>query len=68
VCECRASRPVVRGRDGLRAWIEQWYQEPWQEQLQMEVERMEELDDGRVLALLTMRASGRGSGARVETK
>jgi hypothetical protein len=34
----------------------------------MEVERMEELDDGRVLALLTMRASGRGSGARVETK
>ena len=59
---------VVRGRDGLRAWIEQWYQEPWEEQLQMEVERMEQLDDGRVLALLTLRASGRGSGARVETE
>jgi ketosteroid isomerase-like protein len=59
---------VVRGREGLRAWIEQWYQEPWEEQLQMEVERIEELDDGRVLALLTLRASGRGSGARVETE
>ena len=59
---------VVRGREGLRAWIEQWYQEPWEEQLQMEVERIEELDDGRVLALLTLRARGRGSGARVETE
>jgi hypothetical protein len=26
------------------------------------------LDDGRFLALLTLRASGRGSGARVETE
>ena len=60
--------PVVRGRDGLRAWIEQWYLEPWEAQLQMDVQRMEELDDGRVLALLTLRASGRGSGARVETE
>jgi hypothetical protein len=34
----------------------------------MEVERMEELDDARVLALLTLRASGRGSGARVESE
>jgi hypothetical protein len=59
---------VVRGRDGLRAWIEEWYQEPWEEQLQMEVERMEELDDGRVLALLMLRARGRGSRARVEAE
>jgi hypothetical protein len=59
---------VVRGRDGLRAWIQQWYREPWQEHLQMEVERLDELDDGRVLALLTLRARGRGSGARVETE
>ncbi|MGH2838943.1 MAG: nuclear transport factor 2 family protein [Thermoleophilaceae bacterium] len=21
---------VVRGRDGLRAWIQQWYLEPWE--------------------------------------
>jgi hypothetical protein len=41
---------VVRGRDGLRAWIEQWYQDPWEGQLQMDVERIEELDDGRILA------------------
>jgi len=59
---------VVRGRDDLRAWIEQWYQEPWEEQLQMEVERIEELEDGRVLALLTLRAVGSGSGARVESE
>jgi hypothetical protein len=59
---------VVRGRDGLRAWIQQWYQEPWQEHFHAEVERLDELDDGRVLALLTLRARGRGSGARVETE
>jgi 2-(1,2-epoxy-1,2-dihydrophenyl)acetyl-CoA isomerase len=59
---------VVRGRDELRAWIRQWYVEPWEGQLQMDVEHIEELDDGRVLALLTLRAKGRGSGARVETE
>jgi hypothetical protein len=29
---------VVRGRDGLRAWIQQWYEEPWEGQLLMDVE------------------------------
>jgi hypothetical protein len=43
---------VVRGRDGLRASIRQWYEEPWEGQLHMDVERIEELDNGRVLALL----------------
>jgi ketosteroid isomerase-like protein len=59
---------MVRGRDELRAWIQQWYQDPWEGQLQMDVERIEELDDGRVLALLTLRARGRGSGAPVDTE
>jgi ketosteroid isomerase-like protein len=59
---------VVRGREGLRDWIRQWYQEPWEGQLQMDVDRLEELDDGRVLALLTLRATGRGSGAPVDTE
>jgi ketosteroid isomerase-like protein len=59
---------VVRGRDELRAWIHQWYQDPWEGQLQMDVERIEQLDDGRVLALLTLRARGRGSGAPVDTE
>jgi ketosteroid isomerase-like protein len=59
---------VVRGRDGLRVWFEQWYQEPWEGQLQMNVERIEELDDDRVLALLTLRAKGRGSGIPVGTE
>jgi ketosteroid isomerase-like protein len=59
---------VVRGRDGLRAWIQQWYQEPWEAQLHMGVERIEELEDGRVLALLTLRAKGSESGVPVETE
>jgi hypothetical protein len=49
---------VVRGRDGLRAWIQQWYEEPWEGQLHTDVERIEELDNGRVLALLTRRTWG----------
>jgi ketosteroid isomerase-like protein len=57
---------VVRGRDGLRDWIRQWFQEPWESQLHLDVERIEELDDDRVLALLTLRAKGRGSGVPVE--
>jgi ketosteroid isomerase-like protein len=62
------SIPSVVRRDGLRDWIEQWYRDPWEGQLQMEVERIEELEDGRVLALLTLRAKGRGSGAPVDTE
>jgi ketosteroid isomerase-like protein len=59
---------VVRGRDAMRAWIEQWYRDPWEEQLQMDVERIQELDDGRVLALLTLRAKGHGSGVPVQNE
>jgi ketosteroid isomerase-like protein len=59
---------VVRGRDELRAWIRQWYDEPWESQLQMDVEHIEELEDGRVLALLTLRARGRESGVQVDTE
>jgi ketosteroid isomerase-like protein len=59
---------VVRGRDGLRAWVQQWYVEPWEEQLQMDIERLEELPDGRVLALMTLRAKGRESGVQVDTQ
>jgi ketosteroid isomerase-like protein len=59
---------VVRGRDELRSWIEHWYRDPWDGQLQMEVERLEELEDGRVLALLTLRAKGRESGVAVDNE
>src|SRR5262245_18225301 len=59
---------VVRGREGLRAWISQWYEEPWEEQLQMDVDHLEQLEDGRVLALLTLRATGRESGVQVDTE
>jgi ketosteroid isomerase-like protein len=59
---------VVRGRDELREWITQWYEEPWEGRLQMDVERIEELEDGRVLALLTLRATGRESGVQVNNE
>jgi ketosteroid isomerase-like protein len=59
---------VVRGHDELRAWIRQWYVDPWEGQLRMDVQRIEELEDGRVLALLTLRAIGRESGVQVDTE
>jgi ketosteroid isomerase-like protein len=59
---------VVRGHQELRDWIRQWYQEPWEEQLQMDVHRIEKLDDSRVLALITLRARGRESGVQVDTE
>jgi hypothetical protein len=34
----------------------------------MDVHRIEELEDGRVLALLTLRAAGRESGVQVDTE
>jgi ketosteroid isomerase-like protein len=62
------SVPSVVRYPELRAWFTQWYEEPWEERLQMEVGRIEELEDGRVLALLTLRATGRESGVRVDTE
>jgi ketosteroid isomerase-like protein len=58
---------VVYGGDELRAWIHQWYVDPWEGPLQTDVERIEELEDGRILALFTMRAKGRESGIQVDT-
>ena len=57
---------VIRGREELRDWIQFWFKEPWEGQMRFEVEHAEELDDGRVLALLMLRAKGRGSGIPVE--
>jgi ketosteroid isomerase-like protein len=62
------SIPSVVRREEMRAWIRQWYEEPWEAQLQMDVDRIEELEDGRVLALLTLRARGRESGIPVDTE
>jgi ketosteroid isomerase-like protein len=59
---------VVRGHDELRGWIRQWYEEPWEDRLQMSVERIEELEDGRVLALLKLTATGRESGVAVDNE
>jgi hypothetical protein len=58
---------VVRGRDELRAWIEQWYQDPWEGQLQMDVERIEELDDG-ACSRSSRYAPGAAGAARRSTR
>jgi ketosteroid isomerase-like protein len=62
------SIPDVVRREELRAWIQQWYEEPWEEPLQMDVRHIEELEDGRVLALLRLRATGRESGVQVDAE
>lgn len=57
-------RPVYEGRQGLRDFWQEFIVEPWSE-LEIELERGEMLEDGRVLALLRFRGIGRGSGAEV---
>ena len=59
---------VIRGQEELRDWIKFWFQEPWEGQMTLEVGRVEELDDGRILALLTLRATGRESGIPVDNE
>ncbi len=60
-------RPVYEGRQGLRDFWQEFIVEPWSE-LEIEVERGELLEDGRVLVLLGFRGIGRGSGAEVNVK
>ena len=60
-------RPVYRGRAGLIDFWNTFIADPWSE-LNIEVERAELLDDGRVVALLTFRGIGKGSGAEVTVR
>jgi ketosteroid isomerase-like protein len=44
----------------------EWYSEPWQGYLHMEVDHLIDLGDDRVLGLVTFRGTGEGSGVPVE--
>ena len=57
---------VYRGKEGIRRF---WstFREPW-ESIRIELEKVEDLGDGRVLALMTFHGKGRGSGVDVTTE
>jgi hypothetical protein len=59
---------VVRSRDGLRAWIEQRHQGPWEEQLQMEWSGWSNSMTAGFSRSSRCAQVARGSGARVETE
>ena len=57
-------RPVYEGKQGLKDFWREFIAEPWSE-LEIEIERLETLDDGRLVADLRFRGIGAGSGAEV---
>jgi ketosteroid isomerase-like protein len=57
---------VLQGPEGMRALFREWIEGPWRGTLRMDVDRLIDVGDDRVVALLTFRATGKGSGAAVE--
>jgi ketosteroid isomerase-like protein len=57
---------VYRGKEGFRRFWSS-FREPW-ESIRIDLERLEDLGDGRVLALMTFYGKGRGSGVDVTTE
>jgi ketosteroid isomerase-like protein len=60
------TEPIYRGRDGFREF---WntFRSAWEE-IALDVERIEDLGDGRVLGLLTFHGRGRTSGVEVSVR
>jgi ketosteroid isomerase-like protein len=56
--------PVYRGREGLVDFWNAFIEEPWA-LLHVEIDDIRELDDERVLALLTFTGKGKGSDVEV---
>jgi ketosteroid isomerase-like protein len=56
--------PVYRGREGMVEFWNAFIEAPWA-LLHVEIDDLSELDDGRVLALLTFTGKGRESGVEV---
>lgn len=56
---------VYRGHEGLRKLFRNWYTEPWEGGLSMRIERLIELDDERVVGLITFQGRGKHSGVDV---
>ncbi len=55
---------VFYGHDGVREWVRQVYEA--MDEVHYWVDRIEELPDDRLLALLQARVKGRGSGVEME--
>jgi ketosteroid isomerase-like protein len=55
---------VFYGHGGVREWVRQVYEA--MEEVHYSVDRIEELPDGRLFALLQARVKGRGSGLEME--
>ena len=60
-------REVYEGRQGLRDFWREFIEEPWSE-LEIRIERIEPLEDGRLIAELAFRGIGAGSGAEVTVR
>jgi ketosteroid isomerase-like protein len=56
---------VYRGRDGLRSFIRERYEEAW-ERIEDELEELIDADE-HVISVITTRGRGRASGVEVET-
>ncbi|HEX2466773.1 MAG TPA: nuclear transport factor 2 family protein [Solirubrobacterales bacterium] len=56
--------PVYRGREGMVEFWNAFIEAPWA-LLQVEIDELTELDDDRVLALLTFTGKGRSGGEEV---
>jgi ketosteroid isomerase-like protein len=57
-------KPVYKGREGLVEFWNAFIEEPWA-LLHVEIDDLRELDDGRVLALLTFTGKGKESDVEV---
>jgi uncharacterized protein (TIGR02246 family) len=59
---------VFRGHEGIRKLFDEWYTGVWQGALEMELDRVFDLGDDRLLVLLTFYGTGAGSGVPVTLK
>jgi ketosteroid isomerase-like protein len=58
----------IRGKDGLRQLFTEFFYDPWEGRAAVDVERIYDLGDNRILALVTFRGRGQASGVDVETR
>jgi ketosteroid isomerase-like protein len=59
---------VIRGKPGIEELFRTWYSEVWDGPLQMEIDRILEIDEERHLILITFTGRGSGSGVEVTLK
>ena len=57
---------VFYGHEGVREWFRQSYEAF--DEIHFELDRIEEVPDGRVMAIMRARVRGRGSGVEMEAR